>query len=58
MLRVADVAIAVENAVEEVKEVADIIIGPNTSDSVAQFILEAITAGNSDSADSTRNDNL
>ena len=40
MLREADVAVAVENAVDEVKEVADIIIGPNTSDSVARFILE------------------
>lgn len=42
MLREADVAVAVENAVEEVKEVADIVIGPNTSDSVARFILENI----------------
>lgn len=40
MLREADVAVAVENAVEEAKEIADIIIGPNTSDSVARFILE------------------
>lgn len=40
MLREADVAVAVENAVDEVKEVADIIIGPNTEDSVARFIMQ------------------
>lgn len=39
MLKVADVAVAVENALPEVKEVADIVIGPNTDDSVAEFIL-------------------
>lgn len=41
MLRVADVAVAVENAVEEVKAAADIIIPPNTTDSVARFILNS-----------------
>lgn len=41
MLREADIAVAVENALPEVKEAADIVIGPNTSDSVARFILEA-----------------
>lgn len=41
MMREADLAVAVENAVEEVKEAADMVIGPNTSDSVARFILEA-----------------
>lgn len=41
MLRMADVAVAVENAVDEVKAVADIIIPPNTTDSVARFILES-----------------
>lgn len=40
MLRAADVAVAVGNAVPEVKEVADIVIGPNSEDSVARFILE------------------
>lgn len=40
MLKVADVAVAVENALPEVKEVADIVIGPNTSDAVARFIAE------------------
>lgn len=47
MMREADLAVAVENAVAEVKEAADIIIGPNTSDSVARFILdETIKANN------------
>ncbi|MBD5356975.1 MAG: HAD hydrolase family protein [Bacteroides sp.] len=41
MLRVADVAVAVENAVDEVKAAADIIIPPNTTDSVARFILDS-----------------
>lgn len=40
MLQVADVAVAVENALPEVKEIADIVIGPNTEDSVARFIFE------------------
>lgn len=40
MLKAADVAVAVENALPEVKDVADIVIGPNTEDSVAKFILE------------------
>lgn len=38
MLKAADVAVAVENAHPEIKEVADIIIGPNSDDSVARFI--------------------
>lgn len=41
MLQAADVAVAVENALPEVKETADIIIGPNTEDSVAEFIFNA-----------------
>lgn len=40
MLKAADVAVAVENALPEVKAVADIVIGPNTEDSVAKFIYE------------------
>lgn len=40
MFEVADVKVAVSNAVDEVKEKADIVIGPNTDDSVARFILE------------------
>ncbi|MDE5975692.1 MAG: Cof-type HAD-IIB family hydrolase [Muribaculaceae bacterium] len=39
MLREADMAVAVENAIPEVKEMADIVIGPNTAGSVARFIL-------------------
>lgn len=39
MMRIADVAVAVGNAVEEVKRRADIIIGTNASDSVAKWIL-------------------
>lgn len=38
MMQVADIAVAVENALPEVKEAADIVIGPNTSDAVAKFI--------------------
>ncbi len=38
MLRAADVAVAVENAHPQVKEVADIVIGPNSDSSVARFI--------------------
>ncbi len=45
LLRVADEAVAVENAIPEVKEEADRIIGPNTSDSVAKDILCAIRSG-------------
>lgn len=40
MMEVADVAVAVENAMPEVKEAADIVIGPNTADSVARFIYD------------------
>lgn len=45
MMREADVAVAVENAVAEVKEIANIIIGANTTDSVARFILDAFNTG-------------
>lgn len=45
MLKAADVAVAVENALPEVKEVADIVIGPNTSDSVSEFILNSCRDG-------------
>lgn len=38
MMQVADVAVAVENALPEVKAAADIVIGPNTADAVAEFI--------------------
>lgn len=40
MMAVADVAVVVENALPEVKEAADIVIGPNTADSVAEFIAD------------------
>ena len=40
MMREADVAVAVENALPEVREAADIVIGPNTDNSVARFILD------------------
>lgn len=40
LLRLADVAVAVDNAIPEVKEIADIIIPSNERDSVAEFILE------------------
>lgn len=40
MMAVADVAVAVENALPEVKEAAHIVIGPNTADAVAHFIAE------------------
>lgn len=36
MMAVADLAIAVENALPEVKEAADIVIGPHTTDAVAE----------------------
>lgn len=38
MLRVADSAVAVENAAEVVKQQSTIVIGPNTDSSVARFI--------------------
>lgn len=43
MLRAADVAVAVGNALPEVKAEADIVIGPNTADSVARFIQTTIS---------------
>ena len=38
MMAVADVAVAVENALPEVKAKADVVIGPNTDDAVARWI--------------------
>lgn len=40
MMRVADISVAVANALPEVKAQADIIIGTNDSDAVARFIME------------------
>lgn len=42
MLNGADTAVAVENAVPQVKEIADIVIGINTEDSVVKFIAEDV----------------
>ncbi len=39
MMEIADVAVAVDNALPQVKAAADIVIGPNTEDSVARYIL-------------------
>ena len=38
MFKIADVAVAVENALPEVKAAADIVIEPNYTDSVARFM--------------------
>lgn len=46
MMRVADVAVAVENALPEVRDMASTIIGSNASDSVARFILDDFNARN------------
>lgn len=43
MLRAADVGVAVENALPEVKSAADIVIGANSTDAVARFIYEDFT---------------
>lgn len=40
MMQIADVAVAVENAIPEVKDAADIVIGRNNADAVARFILQ------------------
>lgn len=42
MLGGADTAVAVENAVPQVKKVADIIIGTNNDDSVVKFIADDV----------------
>lgn len=44
MMKIADVAVAVGNARDEVKEVAHTIIGTNTEDSVARFIADDFNA--------------
>lgn len=43
MLQAADIGVAVENALPEVKAAADIIIDANYTDSVARFIYEDFT---------------
>jgi Cof subfamily protein (haloacid dehalogenase superfamily) len=40
MFEVADLAVAVDNALPEVKAAADVVIGANTTDAVARFIAE------------------
>lgn len=47
MLRAADVAVAVGNAIPEVKSSADVVIGRNDEDSVANYILQCVTANTS-----------
>ncbi len=42
MMKIADTAVAVENALPQVKEIADIVIGSNNDDAVARYILEHI----------------
>ena len=44
MLRAADVAVAVGNAVPEVKAAAHIVIGDNTTDAVPKFIMQETIA--------------
>lgn len=46
MMAAADVAVAVDNALPEVKAAADVVIGPNTADSVAEYILEQLCYAN------------
>ncbi|CCX48981.1 cof-like hydrolase [Bacteroides sp. CAG:927] len=40
MMHAADTAVAVANALPEVRQQADVVIGPNTDNSVAHYILE------------------
>ena len=42
MMEMADEAVAVANAMPEVIERADTVIGPNTDESVARYILESL----------------
>ncbi|MGN0213250.1 MAG: HAD-IIB family hydrolase [Muribaculaceae bacterium] len=39
MMQIADCSVAVENAFPEVKQAADVVIGPNTANSVAEWVL-------------------
>jgi hydroxymethylpyrimidine pyrophosphatase-like HAD family hydrolase len=40
MMAVADVAVAVDNALPQVKDAADIVIGANSADAVARHISQ------------------
>ena len=42
MMQIADLSVAPENAVDEVKAIADVVIEPNYMNSVANFILSEI----------------
>ena len=42
MMQIADLSVAPENAVDEVKAIADVVIEPNYMNSVAKFILSEI----------------
>ncbi len=42
MLKGANTAVAVENAVPEIKEIADVIIGTNNDDSVVKYIEKSV----------------
>ncbi|MDE6288826.1 MAG: Cof-type HAD-IIB family hydrolase [Muribaculaceae bacterium] len=44
MLRAADVAVAVGNALDDVKAVADVVIGDNSTDAVARYIKKDFEA--------------
>ena len=44
MMAVADISVATANAVEQVKEAADIVIGSNNDDSVAKFIRDSLSS--------------
>ena len=57
MLRAADIGVAVGNAIEEVKDAADEVIGINTADSVANFILDD-SMGNHMGKDSISKDEI
>lgn len=46
LLENADCAVAVENAVDEIKEIADVVIGDNNSDSVVNYIEQRENATN------------
>ena len=43
MMETADLGVAVENAYEEVKKCADIVIGSNNEDAVARWIYRDFT---------------
>ena len=47
MFEIADLAVAVSNAIPEVLERADIIIGDHNSSAVAEFILSDFLSPNS-----------